>query len=153
MGRSKRTLAFKSIENSYFFYVAYSIIIFVFALCIWPNMENREFEMYQYNLDLNYVKISVGFVFSLIAGYIIYRRYSVGDSFSKAAVFLLSALYFIPGCAIISALNVEWGYIFSFFVYFLVLVGADYFTPKPMANHVVPQKMYANYKIRVEASL
>ena len=68
MDRSKDAFTFKNIGNTYFLYIAYSFFIFVFALFIWPNMENREFEMYQYVLDLNYAKLSVGFIFSLVAG-------------------------------------------------------------------------------------
>lgn len=119
------------VRNTMLFYFLYIVLIYILALCIWPRIQTSQFTIYKYILSENLVKTIVCFFMSTIMWIIVNNRYSENSTFSGRVILLLTMLYFIPGLAICSALNTDWGYILSFLIYYFAIVIADCFIRYP----------------------
>ena len=113
------------VRNTTLFYFLYIVLIYILALCIWPRIQTSQFTIYKYILSENLVKTIVCFLLSTVMWIIVNNRYSENSTFSGRVILLLTMLYFVPGLAICSALNTDWGYIFSFVIYYFTIVIAD----------------------------
>lgn len=133
--REKKEFSF--LKKSYIWYFLYVVIVFVLAHCIWPQIRTNEFLMYQYSLDLNIGKTLVCFFIALIISFFVCVLYTEKAFFSSRVVLLLSLLYFIPGLAIGSALNFDWGYTAAFLAYYIVLLWSDYCLGHRTARHIL----------------
>ena len=120
-----------SISTKFIFLIIYVFFIFVLAYCIWPKYEASQFSMYQYKLVFNVGKLFFGIVLALLMSFTVHMRYTTDKSFSGRTLLLLSLLYFIPGVAISCALNVDWGYLASYILYYYIMVLADCIIGKP----------------------
>lgn len=120
----KRRLVFR-LKKTTPLYFLYTVFVFVLAHCIWPNYQSRFFLIYQYVLDANFDKTLICFLLAFIMFCVINNDYTSGDTFSEKTILFLTTLYFIPGLAICSALNIDWDYIAVYVAYFIVLVIAD----------------------------
>lgn len=129
----KHNLVF-SVKDTTFLYILFIVLLFLLAYSIWPRYTADQFTIYRYTLDYNFIKLCVCILFSIIIWCIVNNRYSANTSFSERVILLLSMLYFIPGLAICSALNIEWKYIIAFFVYFLILILSDYCIKHPQKS-------------------
>ena len=121
-GRNRFVLRFSKNTLMYFFY---TILVFVLAHCVWPKYQNAEFISYQYVLFYNPSKMIFCFIIATAFILLINNTYFNSNTFSGKVILFLTMLYFIPGMAICSALNIEWSYILFFSIYFIVLLVAD----------------------------
>ena len=133
-----------NISSKFALYIAFVILVFVLAYGIWPKYEASQFSVYHYVLDFNIWKLVLGIALAIRMSYTVYKRYSEDNSFSGRVILLLSMLYFIPGIAITSALNYELGYLFSYIVYYYVLIFADRVIRKPRKAPVKIKEGQAN---------
>lgn len=120
----KLTIKFK-VRNTTLLYFLYIVLIYILAFCIWPQIKTSQFTIYKYILSGNFGKTLYCFLFSIIMWVIVNNKYSVNSTFSSRVIFLLTMLYFIPGLAICSVLNTDWGYINCYIIYYFVMVVAD----------------------------
>ena len=119
------------VRNTTLFYFLYIVLIYILALCIWPRIQTSQFTIYKYILSENLVKTIFCFFMSTVMWIIVNNRYSENSTFSGRVILLLTMLYFVPGLAICSALNTDWGYIFSFIIYYFAIVIVDCFIKYP----------------------
>ena len=120
-----------SISSKFILYIVFVALVFVLAYTIWPKYEASQFSIYHYTLDFNFGKLLFGMTIAVLMSYTVYKRFSNDISFSGRVILLLSMLYFIPGIAIASALNYDWGYLFAFIVYYYIMILADRLIGKP----------------------
>ena len=120
----RQALRFR-VRTTTLLYFLYIVLVYVLAFGIWPQIQTNQFTIYHYVLNASFEKAIICFLLSITMWIIVNNRYSENSTFSGRVILLLTMLYFIPGLAICSALNVDWGYIVSYMVYYLVIIVTD----------------------------
>lgn len=128
-----------------FGYLIYIILLYVLSIFIWSQNQSEEFVTYKYLVNIDEAKLIVSIILSTSMWYLVIKKYYKAEDFSSQVIFLLILLYFIPGVVLAGALNFEWGYLFGYYIYFLILLLADGFLRRPRGPFLAFQNRSLEY--------
>jgi len=138
----------KSIVQSDLF-IVFLIILYKFTLdYIYAEILSPLYSYYGFTMDFsaNKYMLTIGVVFILMKPMLNLLRKGNGSSM---VIFLLSIVYFIPGCTVFALANLDDRYFVFFLVYWVILVSTQLLLPTIKGNlfHRIENPIIFNYII------